>query len=212
MPKMSPTEAVKWDDIIRKVVVFVSHDFPDIDRDDLSQDLWVWLMKQHNLINHGPDRSGVVTIVRRRARFQAWQIRKEHLQQTAQYSYRNSDVRKILETVFDYMTWQNGFVPKDARSPLRTASGMVVDPTDAIDVRADVTWAFETLSEAHRKALLFRYRDGEEPAGGSSERRQLNRAIERLTDRMNSYQFQRRPRKVISNATARYIIENQESQ
>lgn len=200
--RMTEEEATKWDDLIRKSARFVTSDFPDVDRDDLIQETWVWLLRQRNMID--PDRPGVLKNLTRRIRYLAWETRKEQLQRSAQYSYRTSDVREILETLFNYADWQGSFVPRDAQS----MDGL--GHMDAVDVRSDISWAFSTLSETYRQAIISRYRDKRDPDVGTRQRKSLSRAVTRLTDRLNSYYRGVQRRRAISNAQARALIENQE--
>lgn len=200
--EFTPEEVTRWDDLITRTARFVASDFPGVDRDDLRQELWVWLLEKSN--RKAPDAYGVARLVTTIARRMAWRQRAENLQNTSQYDYRRSDLCAILETTFTYNDWEGGFVPKDAQS---------IDSDvayDAVDVRMDITWAFEGLSAAHQQALLRRYRDHIEPPAGTRERRALNRAIRSLLDNLNSYYRLNPRRKAISNATARYTIENQE--
>lgn len=192
-------DAEVWDRIISRASRFVSSDFPDVTFEDLHQEVWLWLLEQGN--HHlNPYRGGISKVITRKAKFLAWELRKAHLYQTCQYSYRTSDVREILETVFDYSDWDGGFVPKDAQS---------VDPMDAVEVRADVKWAMSGLPDNYLSVIIARYQLGIEPPSASAQRRTLNRAIQRLTDLMNTYYRQRPRRRAISNAHAAYIIEEQ---
>ncbi len=200
---MSEEESQQWYDIITRAARFVVSDFPDIEFEDITQEFWVELLGKGTR----PDvtRPGVTKIVQRRLKKYAWDIRKEQLERSAQYSYRTSDVRVILETMFFKEEWYGGFVPEDAKS--LSPPNM----TDAIDLRADVTWAFSTLPEAYRAAITARYLHQREPEVQSKERRQLNRAIQRLTDRLNHHYRGVTRRYAMSNAAARALLEGQES-
>lgn len=198
--QMSHEEALVWDDLIIKVVKWTAWDFPDIDQDEVRQNLWEFILSRPKV---DPDRRGVTTMLQKYATRRAWDQRKEQLYYSPQYSYRTSDVRKLLETAFFYLTWQDGFVPDDALS----ADGMA-----ALDIRADITQAIQKMRPPqYRKAIIERYRDGVEHPPGSKERRVLNRAVQRLTTTLNwYYPYVRHNRKVVPNSTARQMIENQE--
>lgn len=201
MEPMTEEEALQWDRLINRAARFVASDFPDVTFEDITQAFWVELLSKTRRpdVNH----PGVNKIITRRLKKHAWDVRKDQLAQSAQYLYRTSDVRIILETVFFKEEWHHGYVPDDAKSHA-PPNGM-----DAVELRADITAAYEGLSENYQGVLIDRYVHGIEPDPSTRERRRLNRAIQRLTDRLNNY-YRPRPRRAMSNAAARALIENQE--
>ena len=195
---MTDEEATQWDRLIRRAVRFVTSDFPDVSYEDLVQDMWCHVLESPGL---DPNINGVSTFLTKRARKMAWDIRTDQLYHSDQYSYRTSDVRRLLEDVFDYELWNGGWVPEDARS-----DGDAMAP---VELRADVKAAFTFLLPQYQSAIIARYQLGIEPAPESSQRRTLDRAVQRLTRLMNTHYNRRPRRRVISNAEAASIIEGQ---
>lgn len=201
---MTADKYTLWEDIVAKTSRFVARDFPDVSSDDLFQDLMMYVLSNKNLRN--PDGEHVASGLYKRCVKFAWEYRKQSLYLTSQYSYRTSDVRKILETLFDYRDWTHSFLPDDARS---------LSDDDRLVVNSDVKRAYETLSEIYQVSIFKRYALKQIPtATGDKER--LRRAVERMADYLNFYKSvtprsHEGPgsRRVISNATARYIIEGQ---
>lgn len=202
---MSENLMETWDDIISRAARWTAHDFPNVTSDDLYQDLWVFVLETPAL---DPNNPGVYTVLARKAKTIAWDQRRADLQFTAQYSYRTSDVREILEGIYEYESWARGYCPADAIGGDRMGS---------VDVRADVTWAMEKLPSQYREIIESRYRNNTQFEAHSAERRRLNRAIKRLTDTLNSYYrgsaLAGHPgrRKVITNAQAQYIMDGNDN-
>lgn len=196
-----------WNDLIRKAARFAAYDIPNVSEEDLFQDLWVYVLEHGQ--NLDPERSGISTILSRKAKSMALDQRKKDLYTSVQYTYRTSDVREILEDIYEYESWAEGFCPADAKS---------ADGLGSIDVRSDVSWALKQLPDQYFTAIELRYASGVTHGPDSRGRRQLNRAIKRLTDILNSYYRSSAmlghpgKRKAISNAQARAILEDQDGQ
>jgi hypothetical protein len=199
---MSQTKYDEWFDIVSKTVRFVTKDFPDVEYDDLFQDVMAYVLGNRNLKN--PDGAHVSTGLYKKAVKFAWEYRKQSLYITSQYSYRTSDVKKILETLFDYREWTTSFIPDDAKS---------LSEDDRLVVNSDIKKAFDSLSDEYKQTIYSRYALNILPES-TNAKRNLNRAIATLTDYINFYQWGRGTegpgqRKPITNATANYIIGNQ---
>lgn len=186
-----------WHTLILKATWDAARNFPDIDKEDLIQDLYEFVLSTPTIVD--PRRTGLLGLLKKQAKKMAWLQRKEHLQGTSQYNYCTDDVKKLLETVFDQEDWDGAWVPKDAQSE---------DATAPIEVRVDVLTRFAELPTQYRGCILRRYRDKVIDPPDSAGRKQLNRAVTRLTDMMNMYQPIRRDgpgtRKVMSNASAAF--------
>lgn len=198
--QMTHEEALVWDDLILKIVRWAAYDFPDMDKDELRQNLWEYILSHPKI---DPDRQGVTSLLQGITKKKCWDQRKEQLQYSVQYSYRTTDVRKLLETAFFYLDWHDGFVPDDAVS---------IDHMAAYDIRADITQALQKMRPApYRDAIIERYRDGVEHPPGSKERQRLNRGVQRLTMTLNwYYPYTNRRRKATPNTSAISRIESQE--
>jgi hypothetical protein len=190
-----------WGDAVKRTAGFVARDFPDVEREDVMQELFLFIMKHPTL--ESPDKPGSTMVLMKAARFYAWNQRKQHLQLSPQYSYRTSDIKAILETVFDQRDWANVRVPEDAQSEYNDVF---------LEINSDVKRAWESLGHAQKKVIFEKYALGIDPQG-QTEAKRLSRAIEKLTDAINWYQ---KPdnrdyvgtRRVITNANARYIIQD----
>lgn len=199
---MSSSKYDAWEEIVSRTVRFVVKDFPDVEYDDLFQDVMAYVLQNSNLRN--PDGEHVSTGLYKKAVGYAWEYRKQSLYITSQYSYRTSDVKKILETLFDYREWSTSFIPDDAKS---------LSDDDRLVVNSDIKKAYDSLSDEYKQRIFTRYALKIEPET-PNQKRNLNRAIEKLTDYINFYQWGRESegpggRRAISNATANYIIGNQ---
>ena len=200
---MSEDKYTQWRDIVSKTAYFVAKDFPDVEVEDLFQDLMTYVLGNNHL--KSPDAEHVPSGLYKRAVKFAWEYRKQSLYITSQYSYRTSDVRKILETVFNHNQWATSFLPDDAKS---------LSDDDRLVVNSDIKRAYDALSETYQVALFTRYALKVIP-DNSKEKSRLNRAVEKLTDFINFFQFAQRhegpgKRRVITNATANYIIQEQD--
>lgn len=193
-------EAVEWSGVVEKIGKFVARDFPGIEWEDLTQDIWVHLLEREQKGPlPSPDADGVMRALKREAERIAWRRRKEDLRSTSQYDYRPSDVRRILETSFNYMDWPRGPVPDDAKSD---------DGLAAFDIRSDISAGLDRLSQSHRNAILGRYRDGN-MSTGDAQKKMLYRAVDALTDILNTYRG-RLNRRAVSNARAGHIVRQSE--
>lgn len=189
-----------WGDTIKRTANFVARDFPDVEREDLRQELYLFVLAHPTL--ESPEKPGSTVVLAKAAKMYAWNQRKQHLQLTAQYSYRTSDVRAILETVFEPSAWEGVNVPEDAKSEFNDVF---------LEINCDVKRAWESLGYAMKQTIFKKYALGWEFERGSAESKRLSRAIERLTDNLNFY---RKPpdrdyvgsRKVITSANARYNV------
>jgi hypothetical protein len=112
------------------------------------------------------------------------------------FFYQTEDVVSILE----------GAWPED--SP---------EDEDAMVAASDIRWAFTQLSYDYQYRILERYRHGVTRPHDSNERAQLNRAVRKLADILNTWNMSHGhegpgSRKVISNDRANWEIEHQSQQ
>jgi hypothetical protein len=185
-----------WLPLIDNVARFVSSDFPDVEFEDVRSDLVVFVLTKHQL--YDPEQPGANTALNRQARTYAWDQRKQHLTLSVQYSYRPSDVRKILETLGNYRTWPNAQTPEDAKSR---------KGNDSIEMSADISRAFSKLRGPYQDVIRQRYFLKQTFENGSSESKRLSRAIGALCDILNFYDVEAYDRRqVLSNSQAQHRI------
>lgn len=194
-------------DIIDRVSKSVCKDFPDLEVEDLSQELYLAVLTHRDTIPTPDEDNDPTALILHIAKIYARKNRAQGLTVSAQYNYRQSDVRKILEeSMWFYSQWSEGYVPEDDPSEYRHS--------DSIIARADISWAIERLPEHYKEAILNRFKLGMIPQQATPEYRKLDRSLRKLTDILNSYKRDRPAdgpgtRRVISNATARFIIDGQ---
>jgi hypothetical protein len=198
--QLTPEEVAKWDDLITRVSRSVSRDFPDLETDDLYQDLWEDLLTgDHHIYLDEP---WIKAHLLRRGRWVAWERRRENLQWSSQYTYRPSDIRLMLKTVFRQEDWDKIFLPGDATEEENRSA--------RLDMAVDLSWALDQLSDAHYAVIKEHYGDQVVFARDSAESKMLYRAELRLTDVLNTYrgkQSPKIPRRTMSNAKANYILQ-----
>lgn len=190
-----------WQELCKRVSQWTSYDFPDVDAEEVESQLYVFLTER-KLWTKDPESEGYARALQKRANVFAWGERKEHLILTSQYSYRVRDVSILLETLFDYRLWSDATVPDDAKSYENSAA------TDGIEMTADVSRAYDLLSDDYKQSIRSRYADNCRPDRGSPEYKRLSRAKSKLTSILNSYcgGSGRQSRRSLSNATANSII------
>lgn len=195
---------------IERIARNVSSDYPDIDWRDISQHLCVFILEKGDQLVWEGNGGSVLGILKKVSQQYCKDERTQQNYLSAQYSYRPSDVIKILESgfvkvVIDEKTREsilnNSHVPEDAVSIDNSS-------VDALDVASDVVDAYERLSLEYRNSLFKRYALGEIPVHASYERKKLNKAVKELTRILNSYKGKQLPtrRRVVSNSTATAMI------
>lgn len=189
-----------WGDLVRRTASFVCRDYPDVEREDMQQELFIFILSNRGKLRY-PDQVGAASALSKQAQFIAGQIRAQHLQLSAQYSYRTSDVRSILQTVFDRQDWSSVRIPDDARSEYNDVF---------LEINSDVSRAWKSLGHSQKVAIFEKYALNSPPEDAAARKR-LQRAIEQLTDSLNWYR--RQPdrdyvgtRRVITNAHSRANI------
>lgn len=91
--------------------------------------------------------------------------------------------------------------------------GDAAEDEDAICATSDINWAFGQLSDDYKYRIIERFKYGVLRPHDSPERAQLNRAVQKLADILNTWNRTAGyegpgSRRVISNATARYVMDN----
>jgi DNA-directed RNA polymerase specialized sigma24 family protein len=193
--------AATYDDlseVIDRVARSVAKDYPDIEWEDVRQELVVFVLQHGKSIKLREEGGNPKWLLERVAQTYAKKNRTQHLILTSQYAYRPSDVKQILETAFMPEQRENTYVPEDASS---------LDGIDSLQISSDVMAAYELLKPDMKEVLFRRYALNQVPSNETYERKRLNKAINELTLKLNSYRGSaRNRRKVLSNAGARAAI------
>lgn len=180
MSAIPATMTRSFDVLIKQITDSTCKNFPAIDPEDLSQEVWVELITNYQ-DDLSPEDKALRSYLFTYARGAAWRMRVEQLRLSAQYFYRVSDVKEILETVFDRMDWPSGYTPRDARVGER-------DRMAAIEVRMDSLRGYWFLPKDYKESLISRYYDRVTPERGSEAYELLWYSLRRLTENMNTYQ------------------------
>lgn len=185
--------AVNLEDIleeVEKISKRVASDYPDVDWRDVQQELCVFVL-ENDYLKSVEEGGNPGWILREVAKRYCNKERAIQLSLSVQYTYRPSDVRKILEST--------SFVPEDAESD--------APYMDRVDIASDIRAAFDRLSDESKSAIINKYVIGNTPKNSSYERKRVDKAIRDLTRNLNTYRGKCVPRRrAISNATARVII------
>lgn len=191
---------------VEKVSRFAAKRYTDVDWEDVAQELYIELLKNMKIQSPEEEDSNAFMALSNLAKRVVQQIRGDNLHVSVQYSYSPDDVARLLDTALFYEDWAGGWVPGDAKED--------DSYSDDLALRADVIWAFDLLIPSYQFALVSRYKEGDLPPHGSPEKQTLDRAHEKLVEILNSYTRGRKggpgDRKVVNNATAQYILDNQE--
>lgn len=185
----------KWVSVVNRVSASVARDFPESDAEDISQQLWLTILSKRDTFKD-PDAPGMTKALFRLAKSHCGKLRAEALHLSVQYNYATDDIKKILETVFERSKWYDGWVPEDAES--------IKDSADALDLQSDISWGISQLSDKDQRVMGRRYLLHEEL--NDADRQRLTRAVEKLTDVVNTYPRPGHPRRAMTNARAGYII------
>lgn len=88
-----------WSPLVRKVATYVSRDFPEVDMEDLAQDLYVFLLAHPE--KH-PDDVYAEKELRAEAKKIAWSYKKEKTYVNPEFAFKTNDVMKALELHFSH--------------------------------------------------------------------------------------------------------------
>lgn len=110
----------------------------------------------------------------------------------------------------------NFYYTQDVISILEKAFDETQGDEQTMVVTSDFRWAFDQLSDSYQYRILERFQHSVVRPGDSPERAQLNRAIRKLADILNSWNRMHEyegtgSREVRSNASATATIDKQEA-
>lgn len=186
---------------IDRVARRVAGDYPDIDWEDVRQELALFVLTNGEGIKLWNEGGNPAWLLNRVAQTFCMKVRTQHMSLSPQYAYKPSDVKKILETAFSVEEVMDTYVPDDAKS---------MKGLDEVEIASDVKAAYDRLNQDEKATIFKRYALGWVPDNASYERKKLNAAIKKLTHKLNTYRGkgpeERRMRKAMSNAGARAAI------
>lgn len=189
--------------LIERVAKNVAADYPDVQWEDIRSGLCIFVMQNASSIKRREEGGNPNWLLKRVAGTLCKEERAQQHRVSVQYSYRPSDVSRILETAFSVEHLDQTHVPDDAVS-LKSGN-------DPIEIALDIRDAYNRLSDDLKQTIFKRYALGEIPDNASYERKKLNKAVKELTRTLNSYRgrgpFTGR-RTIISNSAAHAIIAN----
>lgn len=189
--------------LIERVAKQVASDYPDVQWEDIRSGLCIFVMENAKSIKLRDEGGNPNWLLKRVAGTLCKEERAQQHRVSVQYSYRPSDVSRILETAFSIEHIDKTHVPDDAVS---LKSGF-----DGVEVALDIRDAYNRLSADLKESVFRRYALGEIPDNASYERKKLNKAVKELTRILNSYRgkgpFTGR-RTIMSNAAAHAVISN----
>lgn len=210
--------AATYDDLandIDRVAKNVASDYPDIDWEDVRQELALFVLEHGKSIKLRDEGGNPRWLLDRVANEYCKRLRTQHMTLTPQYAYRPSDIVKIMETAF-LDNGPSGYVPDDARSPLSKTFNLYdpngyfraesIDPFHEVDfteVSSDIKTTIKKLKPELRDALYRRYVLQEIPHNNSYQRKRLNKAVNELTRKLNWYRGSEDRRKAMTNSAAR---------
>jgi hypothetical protein len=170
-----------WKGLVTQVAQLVAREFPEVEPDDLYQDLWVEVVRRNEPEPNDYSFNALLKV----ATQAAWGYRKQSLTLTAQYAYRTADVKQLVQKyLFNDDYWRNS-VTIDAQIIGDGIARDVVPVDERTAVRADIEYAYSRLSESDRRVMEKAYREGLQLS--NPERMRLWRALAKMTDTLNFY-------------------------
>lgn len=189
--------------LIERISKQVSSDYPDVQWEDIRSELCIFVLQNAKSIKMREEGGNPNWLLKRVAGTLCKEERAQQHRVSVQYSYRPSDVSRILETAFSVEHLDQTHVPDDAVS-LKSGN-------DPIEIALDIRDAYGRLPLDLRQSIFKRYGLGEIPDNASYERKKLNKAVKELTRILNNYRG-RGPfigrRTIVSNAAAHAIVAN----
>jgi DNA-directed RNA polymerase specialized sigma24 family protein len=162
---------------INKTAADISRSFWKVERDDLLQEIWVflWEKEEHFLEQNRPE-AYVKKCIYHAALNYAQKQRNATMLETETFYYSVDEVKNLMPYFLDsYEDWNKAPVPPGAETMTRN---------DGVEIMCDFSRVWERLTEGQQDILLRRYRDGEE-FPEATDRKTLSRAITKFMDLLN---------------------------
>jgi DNA-directed RNA polymerase specialized sigma24 family protein len=168
-------------EIVKRAAVAVARRWPGIDREDIEQEIWVFLLPKFDGLLKDDDY--LFTAASRAGNEYAAGERDHYTRQTAQWIYTPNEVRALFkEAFFDPACWEEA--PQKEKANRLFAGGVVV-------ALWDMQEAFNGLPEQYQEAITRCYRDRPGVRQDEATSKRLRRAIDRATELLNSHVVQR---------------------
>ncbi|MFI6685346.1 hypothetical protein [Streptomyces sp. NPDC050485] len=169
----------------RRVASKLQRENPYCEADDISQFILLkYWESRHRFDSYEP--AVLYTIFRGIGVEHCKAERLHYTYNTAEWIYTPKEVRNVLQHAY-YREEARELIPNRKDDLLRVAG----DPGSVALSIWDIDEAMSSLSDAHQAAIERAFLHEEKPPHGSAEHKQLQRAIDRLTERLNSKTDQR---------------------
>jgi len=181
---MDTKEVNLWDEEIHKIARWLCREHPDVEFEDIKQDLWVVLLffqEKGKLLEL--DDKYLRTTLRYRGTAICNKYRQQHLTISSQYGYRTKDVRNLFETFWFYEDWMTAELPDDALNV--DAERRHIRQEEGIHLSADLSAAFDKLTDEYKAIIYKEFRQSEDL--DKNERVKLSKALHRTAEILNTY-------------------------
>lgn len=184
-----------WPVIMRKaphIARKIAREFPGIESSDIEQEIFLYCAENKGSIARTTHTdSGLEGIMIKAGRKYAARERYAFLNYSAEWIYTPDEVRGIFEEAyFDADAWNEAPVKDD---------GMTIRAKGIVVSLWDIQGAFEALSVEDQIAIRSRYEYG--IPGDPSERKRLQRAIDKVTQRINGRMAAKSDTRSVDSAT-----------
>lgn len=164
-----------FEKLVKQVARNVARDSRFVEIEDLEQELYLFVLQRGESLPLPQDANfSLKPLLTGHARMWAFRQRQAHFIISNQFSYRTSEVKKILSEVFDKSTWEGS---SDSEESME----------DRVASFSDVAWAIDRLEKKERDLLISIFRDGNMPSSTSKEYNGMQSAVIKLTNILNHY-------------------------
>lgn len=154
----------------------IAYEYPGIDTDDIEQEIYLHLAENISTVR-SYNNAALEMAMKTGGKAYADRERMAYTYQSAEWIYTPNEVRALFEEAyFDAGMWENA-PQKETGEFMITAKNITVSLWD-------IDTAFEALSVDDQVAIKSRYEYGI-PFADDSERKRVNRAIDRVTMKIN---------------------------
>lgn len=158
---------------IQRVARRIASEHRYVDREDIQQHLVLFVLKKPSLPTPEDATFSVSRLLTGEARIFCFREKQAHYMTTDEFAYETSEVKEILQGVFDRDAWS-----------------AVVDGEDMearVSMYSDVAWAVDRLKPEDKAIIATAYRDGVRYPSGTKEYRKLRDITVKITNMLNHY-------------------------